>query len=104
MPNIVSLVGMEKWHLYPLKSGLPEEEISKYSPSIFLNVHCTFEMIPPMIISTWSYHLKVIHYDERCMCTKIHITLSWWYLKRKKDKERRFGQSTADSLELGDCV
>ena len=73
---------------------------------MFLNANCTFEMIPPMIISKWSYNLKVIHYDERCMCTKFHAfnTSMVAFKKSKKDKKMRFGQSTAVSLELGDCM
>ena len=40
-----------------------------------------------------------------CVPSFMHITLPWWYLKKvRKIKKMRFGQSTAVSLKLGDCM
>ena len=52
--------------------------------------YCTFEMlVTPMIISKWSYNLKVVHYDKRCMRNKFHAYYSSLVVFLKKEKSMK---------------
>jgi hypothetical protein len=56
--GMVSLVGMVTWHWYGLKTGLPEVNISKQSPTMFLKHTVSKSTVKRMLAKLRVYRYK----------------------------------------------